>query len=231
MDATNRIKKPRKRFNLTDLDNSNVFYNISICLFYAQWHYYEDTDNPILDKLNMGWNYYDSILDNVKDLNRCFIKLIKENEYNAALPLIRLQMDNLCVMYAEYLYPEKILLPILENGKELGRIKIDGDYIRAKALVDKLATQYEPLTTIWMDSCCYVHPSKKREEASISTITNPQTGYCIKDRQKEKKYLKDMVLINQVILDVLNIQLDFYIIKLKEKGTYKDYRKNIKRIL
>ena len=150
MDATNRIKSPRKRFNLTDLDNSNVFYNISICLFYAQWHYYEDTDNPILEKLNMGWNYYDSILDNVKDLNRCFLKLIKENEYNAALPLIRLQMDNLCVMYAEYLYPEKILLPILENGKELGRIKIDGDYIRAKALVDKLATQYEPLTTIWM---------------------------------------------------------------------------------
>lgn len=225
------IRQPRKRFNLTDLENDSVFYNTSISLFYAQWHYHKDTPSPVLDRLNMGWNYYDSILQHIKTLNRCFYKLIKEGEYAAALPLLRLQMDNLCVIYAETLYPEKVLPYILEKGRNLGQIKINGEYLKAGVLLDKLDIQYTKLKAIWSEACGYVHPSKAIDEASETHIYNPKTHRYIKDVKKEKNYLLLMVFINQVILEVLNSELDTYITKLKENGTYKDYYKTMQEML
>lgn len=225
------IRKPRKRFNLTDLEDGSVYYNSSISLFYAQWYYYNDVPSTILDRLNMGWNYYDSILENVTALNRCFHKLIKEGEYSAALPLLRLQMDNLCVIYAESVYPEKVLPYILEKGRNLGQIKIDGEYLKAGVLLDKLDVNYNKLKVIWSEACGYVHPSKAREEASKTHIYKPEKHRYIKDVKKEKKYLLQMVFINQVILDILNSELNSYIFKLKEKGTYKEYYKTMQIML
>ena len=225
------IRKPRKRFNLTDLEDGSVYYNTSISLFYAQWYYYNDIPSTILDRLNMGWNYYDSILENVTALNRCFHKLIKEGEYSAALPLLRLQMDNLCVIYAESVYPEKVLPYILEKGRNLGQIKIDGEYLKASVLLDKLDSQYNKLKEIWSESCGYVHPSKAREEASKTHIYKKETRRYVKDVKKEKKYLLQMVFINQVILEVLNADLNNYLTKLKETGTYKEYYKAMQIML
>jgi len=225
------IRQPRKRFNLSDLEDGSVYYNTSISLFYAQCYYYTDTDSPMFQKLNMGWNYYDSILDNVKALNRCFQKLIKESEYSAALPLLRLQMDNLCVIYAESIYPEKVLPYILEKGRNLGQIKINGEYLKASVLLDKLDSQYNKLKEIWSESCGYVHPSKAREEASKTHIYKKEIRRYVKDVAKEKKYLLQMVFINQVILDILNSELNSYIFKLKEKGTYKEYYKTMQIML
>lgn len=51
------------------------------------------------------------------------------------------------------------------------------------------------------------------------------------DVKKEKKYLLQMVFINQVILDVLNADFGSYITKLKEKGTYKEYYKTMQIML
>ena len=42
------IRQPRKRFNLSDLEDGSVYYNTSISLFYAQYYY--------IDTVNTNWN-------------------------------------------------------------------------------------------------------------------------------------------------------------------------------
>ena len=217
------IKNPRKHFYLKNLKDGTGFSRWEMCIFYAQYIYYKDTDHPILSVLNKGWNYHSSIILNINSLNSCFYRLIKEGEYNTALPLLRLQLDNLSIIYAETLYPEKILPNVLEKGTDLKDIKVNGEYLRPSKLIDKLSEKYSSLKQIWDTSCGYVHPSKGRQEATKVYLYDSIKHRYYKDKEKQKNYLLQMVLINQVILDVMNLHLDSYITKIKEKGTYKEY--------
>ena len=53
-----------------------------------------------------------------------------------AMPIVRIQMENLVYLFAESLYPNKILYKVYDNAKEFNQIKIDGEkYMEAVLLL------------------------------------------------------------------------------------------------
>lgn len=115
-------------FRLCHLKNSKEFYSdIEVKLFYAQYYYYKNSDNErIKGLLEYGTDDFYHIFKAINSFNKCFITILEEAEPLAAYPFIRMQVDNLVHLYAETLYPTKILYSIYEKGYVLNQIKIKG---------------------------------------------------------------------------------------------------------
>lgn len=112
-----KIKKCRRRkFTYKNLPDSGSFYSgVSSRIEKIQLLLYTELELDYLE----GYTYYSPILHNIITYNRCFYSLAKEGELIAAYPLIRLQAENLKVLVAESLYPNRILPAIFGKGKEL----------------------------------------------------------------------------------------------------------------
>ena len=87
---------------------------------------YLESDDMLNHPYAQRSNAFMNLLQIASSYNRNFVKLLGSDEPITALAIIRLQMDNLKCLYAEYLYPNKILHKIYENGRELSQIKIKG---------------------------------------------------------------------------------------------------------
>lgn len=147
-------------------------------------------------------SYFSLLLNTIVAYNRNFIKLIKQKELEVAVTLIRLQCDNLRVLEAEYLFPNRILRDIDKGediGKILRRMKVNGENLSASYLNNKVEEKYNGFLSIYKKYSKYVHPS------------NDSFIYVLKNEESDKKlinftskfYISDMIYINQCILDTL----------------------------
>ena len=179
----------RTRFTLKHLKDSKEFYSaIELNLFYAQYYYYKNTDNErIKGLLEYGTDDFYHIFKSINAFNKCFITILEEAEPLAAFPFIRMQVDNLVHLYAETLYPTRILYSIYEKGYVLNQIKIKG-----QALVQSELRKELGVSDIYKKYSGFIHPSKEQIEADKKIL-----------KKYIKDFAKDMVDVNQVILQVL----------------------------
>lgn len=96
-------------------------------------------------------------------LLRGFITLVRERNFIAAAPLIRLQLDNSIRLYAisQVDDPNDVIKRILD-GDRLDRVKgHDGKKLRDAHLVEKLSGIRNWIGDLYTASCSYVHLSRQ----------------------------------------------------------------------
>ena len=153
-----------------------------------------------------GYSYFDVLIHNINAYNRCFFDLAKRGEIVAAYPLVRLVADNLKIMVAEYLYPEKILPSIFENGRELNQIKVNGEKLKPSEINDKIKELYPEYPEIYTTYSSYVHPSK---EGNILAKVFRDDIEAQKEIQHSLRTIKrtkaewDLVKLNRFITDII----------------------------
>ena len=180
---------------------------------------FREEELRVMFNITAGWNDYTSIHQSIQALNYGFFNLLKNNLPQSAMPLVRLQIENLTYLAAEAKYPFKILRKVYIEGKQLNEIKVKGKNLMPstirKELDEKLGTNIDELYRKYSH---YIHPSPKG-----TNVRDVKTYYSYKEgrekiSQKEIRRLsKDMILVNQVIADLLKEQIKFYRTAIKEQ--------------
>ena len=211
----------KKRFTYKDLeDSSTYYYPIFEAIFYANCKYYKtseqntplNTENPrctIQNLLNTGDDDLFNIFDTLNIYNRCFIDLLNKAEALVALPLIRLQLENLTAIYAETLHPFQILHRLYDGGKNLGKVVIDGSYIVPSELRKELDAKYgSTIGELYKKYSGFIHPSKSQKDVELGSYYSYKKDMYVASKKDVRVYAKDMVYVNQIIGNVLLAHLE-----------------------
>ena len=211
----------KKRFTYKNLeDSSSYYYPIFEAIFYANCKLYKtseqntplNTDNPrctIQNYLNCGFDDLYNICNTLNIYNRCFIELLSKAEALVALPLIRLQLENLTAIYAETLHPFQILHKLYDGGKNLGKVKVNGNYIVPSNLREEMDARFDTtIGELYKKYSGFIHPSKSQKEIDmVSYYSNKEDRY-VASKKDVRMYAKDMVYVNQIIGNVLLAHLE-----------------------
>lgn len=211
----------KKRFTYKNLeDSSTYYYPIFEAIFYANCKLYKtseqntplNTDNPrctIQNYLNCGFDDLYNICNTLNIYNRCFIELLSKADALVALPLIRLQLENLTAIYAETLYPFQILHKLFDNGRVLGQIRISGKYIVPSDLRKELDTRYgTTIGELYNKYSGFIHPSKSQKDIQLGNYYSYKKDMYVASKKDVLMYAKDMVYVNQIIGNVLLAHLE-----------------------
>ena len=209
----------KKRFTYKDLaDSRTYYYPIFEAIFYANWKFYKGNDFAsgklvvdensntyrILKTLSLGLDDLGNICDTLIIYNRCFIDLLGKAEALVALPLIRLQLENLTAIYAETLHPFQILHKLYDGGKNLGKVKVNGNYIVPSNLREEMDSRYgTTIGELYKKYSGFIHPSKSQKEVNMSSYYNYKDNMYVASKKDVRMYAKDMVYVNQIIGNVL----------------------------
>ena len=211
----------KKRFTYKDLeDSSTYYYPIFGAIFSANCKLYKtseqkpplDTDNPrssIQNYLNLGEDDFYNISDTINIYNRCFIDLLNKTEALVALPLIRLQLENLTAIYAETLHPFQILHKLYDGGKNLGKVVVDGSYIVPSELRKEMDARYgTTIGELYKKYSGFIHPSKSQKEVDMGSYYSNKEDKYVASKKDVRMYAKDMVYVNQIIGNILLAHLE-----------------------
>ena len=157
------------------------------------------------------YSYFSSLIHNIIAYNRCFYELASKGEIVAAYPLLRLVADNLKIMVAEYLYPEKILPNIFEKGKDLNQIKVNGEKLKPSDITKEVERLYPEFTEIYATYSCWVHPSKEGNVLAKVFSDDREVQKEIKHSLRTIKRTKaqwDLVKLNQYVVDTLLLLIE-----------------------
>lgn len=197
------LKCRKRKFTYRNLYDSGSFYTIVLSrVERLQILLHPETE---LDYLK-GFTFYSLLFHNIIGYNRCFELLAKEGEINSAYPLIRLQADNLKLLVAEYLYPNRILPAIYGKGKELTDIPIKGKQLKQSDLNKAVEDMFEGYKRIYQDYSLYVHPSAKHHLKWINKkVDDDETKALRKAKRtiKRSPAQSDMIQLNQFIEDLM----------------------------
>lgn len=188
------------------------YHYLQVELYCAVWYRNEDTRH--YNKASLGMCDYDPICTAIINYNRAFKKLLDIKEPLVAMPIVRIQMENLVYLYAESCYPNKILYKVYDNATEFNQIRIEGEKLKLSDFIKKLDEKYSGIISIWKRYCCYVHPSKEQDK--LAYVNNF-------DKAVIEGSIKDMVLINQAITDTLQAMIDRLTVDIKARGEYKNF--------
>ena len=165
----------------------------------------------ILDRLDNETDKgsdYSVIIDTILIYNRSFLRLLAAADTYTAFAVVRLQLDNLIYLYANFKYPEKRVLKAVFSGRDLNQIKVGGNALKHPELRKQLDEEYSTTikkyfgdTTIdelFRKYCGYIHPSKLQADIPNDFYVDNKgnTLYLV---SQQRKYAKDMIAINNLI--------------------------------
>lgn len=142
--------------------------------------------------------------------NDAFLTLWNSTHRTASLAFVRIISEHLVYLYAEYLYPERVISKVYLNYKELNNCKVNGDKIKPSEIREQLAKAYSGFSSIWDSYHYFIHPSFMQGSLLELAGTN-ETGFS------------DMIKLNNWILDVLTKIKGRYKRELKEAGLHQKY--------
>lgn len=215
----------RKVFRHKDLYEGDFYYPIISELFNQSWKLYgattyssknlkdETKERRIRNMLRHGLHNFYSVPSNITTFNNYFHKILCEGEVLVAFPLIRMQIDNLCVIYLETIYPFEILYRVIEKEMELSSIKRNQKYINlAKVRQDIDAEFGTNISELYKIYSGFIHPSYDQHRAKMKTHYSYKTDAFVATKKDVKMYAQDMVAVNQVLTNILHKHIN----KLKE---------------
>lgn len=115
-------------------------------------HTYSYTDKDL---------FFHGITFRAESINHAFMTLTKEDNYLAAMPLVRMQIDNFLTVVASLLVSDfNKFYKAYTNGKATNRLKDkEGNLLSNGFIVKKLAESYPIIKEIYENGNYYVHPS------------------------------------------------------------------------
>lgn len=141
--------------------------------------------------------------------NDAFLTLWNSNQRTPALAFVRVVAEHLIYLYAEYLYPNRVMKGVYENYRELDSIRAKGDKIKPREIREKLAADYKGFSEIWEEYHYYIHPSAHKAHGELPGAN--ASGFSA------------IVKLNNWIIDVLTKIKGRYKRELKAKGLYQKY--------
>ena len=208
-----RIRKIFKRFSYRYLEDSSVIYNpIFEVIYDLNYKYYTlkaKKGSRALTTLQKGLDDFYYISGIINQYNKCFWKLITAGDVIVAFAMVRIQLDNLCAIYAETKYPFEILHRVFEEGKRIEDIKRDGVLIKPAALRKEIDDKFGTnIAELYSKYSGFIHPSIAQTKVRIKTYYSAEDD----DIRVVKKYLKlyeqDMIAINRTIIQILREYYD-----------------------
>lgn len=144
------------------------------------------------------------LINNVIDVNRCFIKnfnLLEESIISKAI--IRNQLQNLVYLYAESKNPFKVIDPVFTNGRSFNQLGLSS----FRTFLKELLPEFEDIEKVWDNSCNYVHPQK---DSYISSLLEYSVKLFEKEIPNPNDSLKE-IINSQKDRKQGNLQYDFYV--------------------
>ena len=194
----------RTEFRYSDLEDSKSYYDQFFdAIEIASIPYLSGTNHQ-----NIG-NYYADALSYfypfsiIATYNRVCLKLFVEGEMLVGIQIIRMALDILAVIYAEYKKPFNILYPIYWEGKDISKVIKDRSKLR-KNLDEEFGTK---ICALYNTYSTFVHPNINQHTLGIDP-TRPLNF--------EHTYTDDLIYINQTIGNVLLTHLENINSKIKE---------------
>ena len=142
--------------------------------------------------------------------NDAFLTLWNNHQKTAALAFVRVLSEHLIYLYAEYLYPDKVITGVYLNEKALDDVRVKGDKIKPSHIRKEVEKAYKGFAEIWSSYHYFIHPNYLQGTA-IEPIGATDKGYS------------DMVKLNNWIIDTLTKIMGRYKRALKEAGKYQQY--------
>lgn len=160
-------------------------------------------------------------------INDSFITLINARQHRIAFSLIRMQLDSLRYLYAEYLLPYRILNRTIIFGEEpdpLNSIKVkdrkdladDKGKLKPSEINKRLNKHFIDFSNLYKHYNKYVHPSYE---------LSSWMDLCNKDIERG---ISDMLRVNRYILTILGYIRKNLINQVREAGKLDDYIKKVK---
>ena len=118
--------------------------------------------------------------------------------------------EHLVYLYAELIYPDKVITRVYLNEKELDNIRVSGDKIKPKNIRNEVAKAYKGFEDIWDSYHYFIHP-------------NYLQGTALPLEGATSKGFSDMIKLNNWIIDTLTKIKGRYKRELKAKGLYQKY--------
>lgn len=199
----------RSEFNYPHLEDSSVIYNpLFEAMYNANYKYYTQhakEESRALATLQDGLDNFYYIAGIINQYNKCFYKLLLGGDVIVAFSMVRIQLDNLCAIYADTKYPFEILYRVFEKGKRIEDIKRDGELIKPSALRKEIDDKFGTnIAELYSKYSGFIHPSISQTEVDIKTYYSN----TFNDKRAIKKYVElyvqDMVKVNNAIMLVLN---------------------------
>lgn len=201
---------------MNPIDNNllqkSIRLNKNLCKSLQFRKYFLDPGNA--ESLNV--TLFAFFFKGVNDVNKAFFTLYNSDERNIAYSLIRLQLDNLRLLYAEYLYPTKALSPTFKNNRELNQIKVNGEKLKPSDLTIAIEEKFIGYKALYEKYSKYIHPAKRDydrylllRDVDYNNLSKEEIKARYKElaeefkRNQEEFYrdsLKDMITINRFIL-------------------------------
>ena len=171
--------------------------------------------------IEIGLGDFVEIETSINALNRGFITLLEATEPLAAMPLIRLQLDNLTYLAAELKYPFRVLYRVFREGKQLNDIKIKNKPIVPSAVRAELDEQngYR-LNELYKIYSCFIHPSSGQTNFEVNSYYSYNKDKIVLTKAEIKRLCSDMIEINRIIAILLQSQIFAYnagLLESKEK--------------
>lgn len=166
--------------------------------------------------LEIGLGDFYEISTSINALNRGFIKLLEVAEPLAAMPLIRLQLENLTFLKAELMYHFRILYRVFNEGKQLNDIKIKGKPLVASKIREELKDSQCDYNEIYSNYCGFVHPSSDQTNFSVKGYYSYKEGRNVITKVDMKRLCSDTIKINRKISAILQSQIFAYNAGLKD---------------
>lgn len=227
------MELPRRNFYYTDLFSPDLYERIwTDTLYVTQTFVYRLIldDERQVEKLSKGNDDFWVFLDTIQCYNRCFVKLVEDGEATGAMPFIRLQLDNLVLLYAESRNIGKVLYKVFDNKRMLNQVKVGGEKLSTSELLKEMDEKYNGLHELWKKANQYIHPTSKTnslEAFCVDSYYSKKLGKEVMPQREKKRIYTDMVYVNKIIVDVLYTILDNYIALIKEHKLYTFYRQHI----
>lgn len=160
--------------------------------------------------IQLGLGDFVEIETSINALNRGFIKLLEAAEPLAAMPLIRLQLENLTFLKAELMYPFRVLYRVFNEGKQLNDIKIKGKPLVASKIREELKDSQCDYNEIYSNYCGFVHPSSDQTNFSVKGYYSYKEGRNVITKAEIKRLCSDMIKVNLKITRLLQCQIFSY---------------------
>ena len=166
--------------------------------------------------IQIGLGDFVEIQTSINALIRGFITLLENNEPLAAMPLIRLQLENLTYLAAELKYPFRVLYRVFNDEKQLGDIKIKGKPLVGSKIREELNDSQCSYSEMYADYCGFVHPSTKQGKFSVKQYYSYSKDKAVMTKAEIKRLCSDMIKINRKIAVLLQCQIFAYNAGLKD---------------
>jgi hypothetical protein len=178
---------------------------------------FNENELRAMDYLTIGLGDFSEIETSINALNRGFITLLEAAEPLAAMPLIRLQLDNLTYLAAELNHPFRVLYRVFREGKQLNDIKIKNKPLVPSVVRAELDEQngYR-LNELYKIYSCYIHPSSGQTNFEVNSYYSYDKDKEVLTKKEIKRLCSDMIDINRIIIVLLQCQTFSYNVGLKD---------------